>query len=422
MLAIFGPLHLARGQRRLTQLGLPPDMAERSTDEAAAILAEAGPLTRHELAERLRARGVPVDPRARRRSTSSAAPPSRACCARWASAAARSSTARSTRPAARPRRRCSPSSPAATPRPTRPATRDDFAAWSGLPAADVRRAWVEPDPPAGEPPAGPLRLLPAFDEWLLGWASRDLVLAPEHARRVAPGGIIRPVAILDGRVVATWRLDRRARRVEVDAFGRVPRRALEAEVADLGASPGPRAAGLSGATTATVKPAPAPGASAHPLLAFAGAHRGVQAHPGGEPRARSSTRRCPPHRPPRHKPRTRSDGPQRTCARSTAPGRTEQRRHQTRPRMYPRTRISARPPRAHAAAGLYQVPARQPLVHRHPRQPPVADRAHDRRRPQLPPPIPHQQHAQSPPAEAAVVVVQHDGLRPHSSFSPQNEA
>ena len=117
-----------------------------------------------------------------------------------------------------------------------PATREDFAAWSGLPAADVRGAWAEPDPPAGDPPAGPLRLLPAFDEWLLGWASRDLVVPPEHARRVAPGGgIIRPVAIADGRVVATWRLDRRARRVELDAFGRVPRRELEAEVADLGA-------------------------------------------------------------------------------------------------------------------------------------------------------------------------------------------
>ena len=78
--------------------------------------------------------------------------------------------------------------------------------------------------------------MPAFDEWLLGWASRDLVVAPENARRVAPGGgIIRPVAIADGRVVATWRLDRRARRVELDAFGRVPRRELEAEVADLGA-------------------------------------------------------------------------------------------------------------------------------------------------------------------------------------------
>jgi hypothetical protein len=88
----------------------------------------------------------------------------------------------------------------------------------------------------GEPPAGPLRLLAGFDEWLLGWASRELVVASENARRVAPGGgIIRAVAIADGRVVATWRLDRRTGRVALDAFGRVARRELEAEVAGLGA-------------------------------------------------------------------------------------------------------------------------------------------------------------------------------------------
>ena len=86
---------------------------------------------------------------------------------------------------------------------------------------------------------GGVSLLPAFDEWLLGWASRDAVLAPEHAKRVAPGGgIIRPVAIADGRVFATWRLDRRRRRVELDPFGRVTkamRAGVEAEVAAISA-------------------------------------------------------------------------------------------------------------------------------------------------------------------------------------------
>ncbi|HEY6694832.1 MAG TPA: crosslink repair DNA glycosylase YcaQ family protein [Solirubrobacteraceae bacterium] len=50
------------------------------------------------------------------------------------------------------------------------------------------------------------------------------MLAPRHARRVAPGGgIIRPVAIADGRAFATWRLDRRRGHVEVEPFGRVTR-------------------------------------------------------------------------------------------------------------------------------------------------------------------------------------------------------
>ena len=55
---------------------------------------------------------------------------------------------------------------------------------------------------------------------------------------IAPGGgIIRPVAIADGRVFATWRLDRSKRGVQLDAFGRVtkPMRAgVEAEVAAIG--------------------------------------------------------------------------------------------------------------------------------------------------------------------------------------------
>ena len=77
--AIYGPLHLARGQRRLTQLGLSPAEAERSTEEAAAIVREHGPLDRHELAARLRERGVPVARRARPRSTSSPARRTRGC-------------------------------------------------------------------------------------------------------------------------------------------------------------------------------------------------------------------------------------------------------------------------------------------------------------------------------------------------------
>ena len=248
MLAIFAPLHLARGQRRLTELGLPPELAERSTEEAAAILAEDGPLTRHELAARLRDRGVPAEARGQapihvvRRAALAGVLcevgvrgreelygaidpgplPDRDTAlvelARRYAAVARARHPRGLRRLVRPPGRRRPRRLGRPPGRRRPRRR------------------AEPDPPAGEPPEGPLRLLPAYDEWLLGWASRDLVVAPEHARRVAPGGgIIRPVAIADGRVVATWRLDRRARRVELDAFGRVPRRELEAEVADLGA-------------------------------------------------------------------------------------------------------------------------------------------------------------------------------------------
>jgi hypothetical protein len=215
LLAIFAPLHLARGQRRLTQLGLPPDVAERSTAETAAILAEEGPLTRHELATRLRERGVPV-------VAEGQAP------IHVVRRAALAGVLVETGVRGREERYAAAHAPAGA---------DDFATWSGLPAADVRRAWHDPDPPAGDPAEGPVRLLPAFDEWLLGWASRDLVLPVRHAAKVAPGGIIRPAAIADGRAFATWRLDRRPGRVELQPFGRVTRamrEGVEAEAARLG--------------------------------------------------------------------------------------------------------------------------------------------------------------------------------------------
>jgi hypothetical protein len=232
-LAVFGPLNLARGRRRLTQLGLPPDVAERSTAHAAEIVREHGPLDRHELAARLRERGVPV-------AAAGQAPihvVARAAHAgvlieveegRYGSldlgplpdrgAALRELGRRYARSHA-------------------PATADDFAAWSGLPAADVRAAWLQVEPPDGD--EGGVRLLPAFDEWLLGWRSRDPILPAAHARRVTPGGgIIRPVAIADGRIFATWRLDGPRRRIELDPFGRVTkamRAGVEAEVAAIGA-------------------------------------------------------------------------------------------------------------------------------------------------------------------------------------------
>jgi hypothetical protein len=235
MLAIFGPLQLARGRRRLTQLGLPPELAERSTAEAAELLAADGPLTRHELAARLRDRGVPVDAEGQ-------APIH--VVARAAAAGVLVEVG------VRGREELyGPLDPG--PLPDRdealeqlarryaaahaPATADDFAVWSGLPAADVRRAWREPEPPAGEPEAPGVRLLPAFDEWLLGWASRELVLPERHAAAVLRGGIIRAVAIDDGRVFATWRRVRG--RVELQPLGRVAkaqRAGVEAEAERLG--------------------------------------------------------------------------------------------------------------------------------------------------------------------------------------------
>jgi hypothetical protein len=139
-----------------------------------------------------------------------------------------------------------------------PADPADLAAWSGLPIGRARRAFdliagdlaeVELDGRRLWEPKGArahrggnpvVRLLPRFDDYLLGWQGRDLILDPGFARRIqAGGGWIHPAVVVDGHVAGTWRSRRAGGRLEVavEPFGRLPagtRPGLEAEAADLG--------------------------------------------------------------------------------------------------------------------------------------------------------------------------------------------
>ncbi|WP_187414288.1 winged helix DNA-binding domain-containing protein [Nonomuraea sp. PA05] len=112
-----------------------------------------------------------------------------------------------------------------------PATPEDLAAWSGLPIGQARTAWslsAAPAPPPGDAPL--VRLVPAFDEYVLGWRSRAPVLAPEHARKVFPGGgILRPAVLVNGLIKGVW--GRKGAEVSVQAFDELP--ALDGEIADV---------------------------------------------------------------------------------------------------------------------------------------------------------------------------------------------
>jgi hypothetical protein len=144
-----------------------------------------------------------------------------------------------------------------------PATPADLAYWSGLRMPDVRAAWnsiagelVEvscegkslwlprsrqawlDELPSDEPN---VRLVPAFDTYLLGYYSRDLAIPSLFERRLnAGGGILHPVALVDGLAVASWRLNRRGqRRLELvvepfEPLGPAVLPGLEAEADDLG--------------------------------------------------------------------------------------------------------------------------------------------------------------------------------------------
>ncbi|GAA3186657.1 winged helix DNA-binding domain-containing protein [Nonomuraea roseoviolacea] len=119
----------------------------------------------------------------------------------------------------------------------RPSEPEDLAAWSGLSLGEARTAWrlSGPDPDTTDLlPAEdvPVRLVPAFDEWLLGWRSRDPVVPAAHAGQVFPGGgILRPVVLAGGVAAGVW--ERRGAEVTVRPFGPLPAAPLAEEVADV---------------------------------------------------------------------------------------------------------------------------------------------------------------------------------------------
>lgn len=100
-----------------------------------------------------------------------------------------------------------------------PATAEDLAKWAGVTLGQARQAfetitdelvpagdagWRLGDTPeATEVP--PPRLLGPFDPLLHGWVWREPFVGP-HKDVVTMNGIFRPIALVDGRVVATWRL------------------------------------------------------------------------------------------------------------------------------------------------------------------------------------------------------------------------
>ncbi|MGH8962094.1 MAG: winged helix DNA-binding domain-containing protein [Jatrophihabitantaceae bacterium] len=129
-----------------------------------------------------------------------------------------------------------------------PATPADFTTWSGLPSSRAitlirdELAPVDIDGRAGyrlgevEPARG-LRLLPAFDNYLVGYRERGFLDESRRAE-VYAGGMIRPTVLLDGRIVGRWQLRRNAglATIEVVPFLEFTRRVklgLEAEAADL---------------------------------------------------------------------------------------------------------------------------------------------------------------------------------------------
>lgn len=243
--ALTTPPLLTSCARRLRQEGVPAEQGERAVKTIERSLAKEGPLTRHQLRERLDSAGVPNAGQALIHLLFFAAV--RGVIVRgpmvgkdhayvlvrdWLGRQPKVDREKALAELAR-RYLVGHA----------PADDRDLARWAGLPLRDARAGLtaiaselVERDdglvhlaarPPVAEVP-GP-RLLGAFDPLLLGWTSREAVLGP-HTQLVTINGIFKPFAMVKGRAVATWRLSRG--KVAIEPLGRIAKQANAALAAD----------------------------------------------------------------------------------------------------------------------------------------------------------------------------------------------
>ena len=115
---------------------------------------------------------------------------------------------------------------------------------------DGEPAWIRAedlDELADARPSSSVRLLPGFDEYVLGPGTDDgrVLAAPRRSAVSRTAGWISPVVVSHGRVAGTWQLDGEVLRVSwFREAGRTPQRAITGEVARLSAILG-RELGLS---------------------------------------------------------------------------------------------------------------------------------------------------------------------------------
>lgn len=275
--ALTAPPLAASSARRLAQEGVSPSLAERALEAIERALANDGPLTRVQLCERLAAVGAPTGgqaplhllfmasmrgvlvrgpmvgrqhayvlardwlpaglgdgprdgfvggPGARERATGKSARGKTAGLPRRARA--RFDRERALAELARRYLRGHG-----------PASDRDLARWAGLPLRDARAGLAAIAPDLRERADGlldlarptraevaelpPPRLLGAFDPLLLGWVSREPILAGRAEAIVVRGGMFRPFALAHGRAVGVWTLSANRREVALEPFGRLSR-------------------------------------------------------------------------------------------------------------------------------------------------------------------------------------------------------
>jgi hypothetical protein len=250
MAGLYGPIMERNHRTRWRNLGITEPLIDAAAIHARELLDGRG-LTRHELAGELAGRGVELGEDGQAATHLLAALTARGLTCRgadrgrdatfvllddWVAAAPAPAD-----PVAELARRYF--------RAFGPATAADFTTWSGLPSGaaiaavrdeltevgfDGRRGWT-----LGQVEAAPaFRLLPMFDNYLLGYRDRTAMLDPARHPQVYVGGIIKASVVCDGRLIGIWRLDRATRKAAVrvtpfESFTRRHHDELDRERADL---------------------------------------------------------------------------------------------------------------------------------------------------------------------------------------------
>lgn len=261
MLPLFEPGIEKWSRRRLEQLGMPPRAQEKALREIARALDSEGPITRSEMGDRLAAKGIESDTQTRGHLVGLAITSGLACLGpdkgarrclvrreEWLGELPPFDREAALGELARRYLRA-----------FGPATERDFAYWSGLGLREVRAGLGAiggemDEVRTGEetlvsmrgehprlPRSGHVRLLGAFDTYMLGYKSRDFAVPPEGVAVVKEGGggWIRPVIVRDGTLIGGWSAERKEGRIEISLNPLQPlpagvRKAIDAEVADIG--------------------------------------------------------------------------------------------------------------------------------------------------------------------------------------------
>ncbi|MEV4656414.1 winged helix DNA-binding domain-containing protein [Micromonospora sp. NPDC049301] len=228
MLEVTGVRSLAGAATRRAQLGLTDADADRAVDVLGAALAGGGRLTRAQCLATLRAAGLDTDSQRGYHLLWYASVRGVTCLA--PNVGTEQTFALLDEWAPRPRRLDREEALALLAhryvRGHGPVTAREFAGWTGLTLTDARRGLaaagdalsivqVEGEPmhvdaallDAPRTPTDDVLVLPGFDEYLLGYRDRALMLDPAHQAAVVPGnnGIFQATVVRAGRVVGLWK-------------------------------------------------------------------------------------------------------------------------------------------------------------------------------------------------------------------------